>query len=280
MQTNNLQFVFFGTGDVSKETLDILKENGYIPSFIVTSPDRPQGRKMILTPPLVKVWAEENNILYIQPEKLDTEITEKLKSLNSDLFIVVAYGKIMSEEIIKVPRLGSINIHYSILPRWRGASPVESALLNGDKVTGITIQQMEYRMDTGPVIALEKLEIGKDEKAQELRKRLIKAGGSLLVKMLPTILDGKLQPTVQEEEEATYCKKIKKEDGLVDIVKEDPEVLYNKFRAYAHWPRIFYFKEGKRIIISEASLEDGKFVIKKVIPEGKKEITWQEFNLK
>jgi methionyl-tRNA formyltransferase len=229
MQTNNLQFVFFGTGDVSKETLDILKENGYIPSFIVTSPDRPQGRKMILTPPLVKVWAEENNILYIQPEKLDTEITEKLKSLNSDLFIVVAYGKIMSEEIIKVPRLGSINIHYSILPRWRGASPVESALLNGDKVTGITIQQMEYRMDTGPVIALEKLEIGKDEKAQELRKRLIKAGGSLLVKMLPTILDGKLQPTVQEEEEATYCKKIKKEDGLVDIVKEDPEVLYNKF---------------------------------------------------
>jgi methionyl-tRNA formyltransferase len=280
MQTNNLQFVFFGTGDVSKETLDILKENGYIPSFIVTSPDRPQGRKMILTPPLVKVWAEENNILYIQPEKLDTEITEKLKSLNSDLFIVVAYGKIMSEEIIKVPRLGSINIHYSILPRWRGASPVESALLNGDKVTGITIQQMEYRMDTGPVIALEKLEIGKDEKAQELRKRLIKAGGSLLVKMLPTILDGKLQPTVQEEEEATYCKKIKKEDGLVDIVKEDPEVLYNKFRAYAHWPRIFYFKEGKRIIISDASLEDGKFVIKKVIPEGKKEITWQEFNLK
>jgi methionyl-tRNA formyltransferase len=280
MQTNNLQFVFFGTGDVSKETLDILKENGYIPSFIVTSPDRPQGRKMILTPPLVKVWAEENNILYIQPEKLDTEITEKLKSLNSDLFIVVAYGKIMSEEIIKVPRLGSINIHYSILPRWRGASPVESALLNGDKVTGITIQQMEYRMDTGPVIALEKLEIGKDKKAQELRKRLIKAGGSLLVKMLPTILDGKLQPTVQEEEEATYCKKIKKEDGLVDIVKEDPEVLYNKFRAYAHWPRIFYFKEGKRIIISDASLEDGKFVIKKVIPEGKKEITWQEFNLK
>lgn len=280
MQTNNLQFVFFGTGDVSKETLDILKENGYIPSFIVTSPDRPQGRKMILTPPLVKVWAEENNILYIQPEKLDTEITEKLKSLNSDLFIVVAYGKIMSEEIIKVPRLGSINIHYSILPRWRGASPVESALLNGDKVTGITIQQMEYKMDTGPVIALEKLEIGKDEKAQELRKRLIKAGGSLLVKMLPTILDGKLQPTVQEEEEATYCKKIKKEDGLVDIVKEDPEVLYNKFRAYAHWPRIFYFKEGKRIIISDASLEDGKFVIKKVIPEGKKEITWQEFNLK
>lgn len=280
MQTNNLQFVFFGTGDVSKETLDILKENGYIPSFIVTSPDRPQGRKMILTPPLVKVWAEENNILYIQPEKLDTEITEKLKSLNSDLFIVVAYGKIMSEEIIKVPRLGSINIHYSILPRWRGASPVESAVLNGDKVTGITIQQMEYKMDTGPVIALEKVEIGKDEKAQELRKRLIKAGGSLLVKMLPTILDGKLQPTMQEEEGATYCKKIKKEDGLVDIVKEDPEVLYNKFRAYAHWPRIFYFKEGKRIIISDASLEDGKFVIKKVIPEGKKEITWQEFNLK
>ncbi|MEK7588295.1 MAG: methionyl-tRNA formyltransferase [Patescibacteria group bacterium] len=280
MDNKKLQFVFFGTSDVSKETLDILKDNGYMPSFIVTSPDKPVGRKMLVTPPLVKIWAEENNIPYIQPEKLNEEVLERLKSLNSDLFIVVAYGKIMPQELIQIPKLGSINIHYSILPRWRGASPVESAILAGDDITGITIQQMEYKMDAGPIIALKEVEIDKNETAPELRTRLIKIGGDLLVNILPDFIENKIKTTPQDESKATYCKKIKKDDGLIVLETESPSNLFNKFRAYANWPRIFYFKDNKRVIITDAVLENNTFIIKRVIPEGKKEVTWEEFNSK
>ena len=281
MKQNNLNFIFWGTPDVASETLEILKQNGYIPSLIVTAPDKPQGRKMLITPPPVKVWAIENNITYLQPEMLRSDLFEDLRS---DLNIVVAYGKIIPEDIINLPKLGSINIHYSLLPKYRGASPVEGALLNGDTETGITIQKMEYKMDTGPIIAQEKIAIESDEKAPELRKRLIKIGGELLLKTLPDLMAEKIKLILQDESHATYCKKIKKEDGLIDL-NDDPIKNYNKFRAYATWPRTFFFKDGKRIIITDAVLENNpidkaqgkQFVIKKVLPEGKKEIKYEVF---
>lgn len=261
-----LNFVFWGTPDVASETLDILKAAGYIPSLIVTSPDRPQGRKMLITPPATKVWAIENNIPFIQPEKLDPKDLEN----NYDLFIVVAYGKIISQKILDIPKLGSLNIHYSLLPKYRGASPVEYAILNGDKETGVAIQEMKYKLDSGPLLALEKTEIFPDEKTPELRKRLIKQGGELLVKILPEIAMGKVRPIEQNEKQATHAIKIKKEDGLIDL-NDDAIKNYNKFRAYAIWPRTFFFKDGKRIIITKAKLEDGKFIIERIIPEGGKE---------
>lgn len=296
----NPKFVFFGTPDVARETLEILKRDEYTPSLIITAPDKPQGRKMIITPPPVKTWAIENNIPYIQPENFSTENTVfhrglandgepisgifKLQKLRTgeklvfsekvDLCIVVAYGKILSEELIKSPRLGSINIHYSLLPKYRGASPVESAILHGETETGVCIQQMEYKMDSGPILAEEKVEILPDEKTEELRSRLIKIGGELLVKILPNFLEGKIKPKEQEGE-PTFCKKIKKENGLVDLENESATTLFNKFRAYAKWPRTYFFKESKRIIITDAKLEDGKFVIKKVIPEGGKETEYK-----
>lgn len=274
MQNKKTNFAFFGTPDVASETLEILKENGYIPSLIVTSPDKPQGRKMLITPPPVKIWAENNNIPYMQPEKFDEEFTLRLSTFNFQLFIVVAYGKIIPEEILNIPKLGSINIHYSLLPKYRGASPVESAILNGDTETGITIQKMEYKMDSGPIIAQEKVNILPDEEAPDLRKRLIKIGGELLVKILKTPSAFGHSPFTggekQDESQATYCQKIKKEDGLIDL-EADPIKNYNKFRAYAYWPRTFFFKNGKRIIITKARLENNKFIIEKVIPEGKKE---------
>ncbi|MCC7160175.1 methionyl-tRNA formyltransferase [Candidatus Nomurabacteria bacterium] len=271
-----LNFAFWGTPDVASETLETLKENGYLPSLIITSPDKPQGRKMIITPPPVKIWAEKNNIPYLQPEKLDGEFSNKLKSVNYKLFIVVAYGKIIPEDMINMPKLGSINIHYSLLPKYRGASPVESAILNGEEETGVTIQQMEYKMDSGPIIATEKLAIMPEEKAEDLRKRLIKIGSELLIKKLPEIIEGNIKLTPQNENEATYCKKIKKEDGLIDL-NDNATKNYNKFRAYAHWPRTYFFVNNRRIIITDASLEDGNFVIKKVLPEGKKEIKYEDF---
>jgi len=265
-----MNFVFFGTPDVAEETLEILKESGFLPSLIVTSPDKPQGRKMLITPPPVKVWAIENNIPYIQPEKIKGG---DLKN-NFDLAIVVAYGKLLSEEIINTPKLGSINIHYSLLPKYRGASPVESAILNGETETGVTIQRMEYKMDSGAILAQEETKIGENETAPELRHRLIKIGGELLVKILPEFVDGKIKPVPQNESLASVCKKIKKEDGLISLT-DDSVKNYNKFRAYATWPRTFFFKNGKRIIITDAALENEKFVIKKVIPEGGKEIDYK-----
>lgn len=271
MQNNKFKFVFFGTPDVSSNTLDILKSAGYIPSLIVTATDKPQGRKMVLTPPPVKNWAINNNVEYIQPEKWNEEMKEKLESIGSSLFIVVAYGKILKEEIINMPPLGSINIHYSLLPKYRGASPVEAAILNGDKVTGITIQQMEYKMDSGPLLGIKEVEIEKDETTIELKNKLIKVGGDLLVEILPKIINKEITPIPQIEANATFCKKIKKEDGLVDLDKDSSVDIFNKYRAYKAWPRIFYFKNDKRVIITDAVLEDNKFIIKKIIPEGGKE---------
>lgn len=271
MQKNNLNFVFFGTPDVASETLDILKDAGYIPSLIITATDKPQGRKMILTAPAVKNWAIQNNVKYIQPDKISEVEIKKMRSMNAELFIVVAYGKILKEEIINMPPLGSINIHYSLLPKYRGASPVESAILNGDEVTGITIQQMEYKMDSGPILAMKEVEINKEETTPELKKKLIKIGGDLLIEILPKIVNKEISPIPQEEDKATFCKKIKKEDGLIDPEKDNPIDMFNKYRAYKVWPRVFYFKEDKRIIITLALLSDDKFIIKKIIPEGGKE---------
>ncbi len=266
----NLNFAFWGTPDVAEGTLEILKEAGYIPSLIITAPDKPQGRKMILTPPPVKVWAEKNNVPFIQPEKLNDFRLEN----NFDLSIVVAYGKIIPENILNAPKLGSINIHYSLLPKYRGAAPVEAAILNGDTETGVSIQKMFPKLDAGHILAQEKVKILPDETAPELRLRLIKIGGNLLVKLLQTPSASGISPFAggekQNELQATYCKKIKKEDGLIDL-NDDPVKNYNKFRAHAAWPRTFFLKNNKRVIITSAKFEDGKFVIEKVLPEGKKE---------
>jgi methionyl-tRNA formyltransferase len=312
--SEKLNFVFWGTPDVASETLEILKQKGYIPSLIVTSPDKPKGRKMLVTPPPVKVWAEKNNIQYLQPEN-QAELLRIFISRGShsggegrreekfeeaeptfDFFIVVAYGKIIPENILNMPKLGSINIHYSLLPKYRGASPVESAILNGDTETGVTIQKMKFKIDAGDIIAQEKVNILPDEKAPDLRKRLIKIGGELLVKILPEFTSGKIKKVAQNENEATFCQKIKKEDGLVDL-NGNAIKNYNKFRAYTIWPRTFFLArrslgEGgfqmKRIIITDAVLENnpldkarGKlFIIKRVLPEGKKEISYDIFNLR
>ncbi|HTE48863.1 MAG TPA: methionyl-tRNA formyltransferase [Candidatus Paceibacterota bacterium] len=277
---NKLNFVFFGTPDVASETLEILMQNGYVPSLIITSPDAQKGRGLRMQASPVSIFAEKNDIACIKPEKLDEDFSKKLEAMGCKLFIVVAYGKIIPEKILNMPKLGSINIHYSLLPKYRGASPVESAILNGDSHTGVSIQKMEFKMDSGPIIAHSVVPVLGNEKAPELRKRLIKIGGELLVKILPEFTAGRIKEMPQVENEATYSKKIKKGDGLVNLDVESPRVLYNKWRAYAQWPRTFFFRNSKRIIITDAALENGQFVIKKVLPEGKKEISWEDFNLR
>ncbi len=279
MQTDpkKLNFVFFGTPDVASKTLEILKENGLIPSLIVTGPDRPVGRHFVMTPPPVKVWAMENNIPYIQPDKSSPdslrESPSPLRGEGSvpDLFIVVAYGKILSQEVIDLPKLGTLNIHYSLLPRWRGASPVEAAILHGDLETGVSIQKMVYKLDAGPVIREQRTFIDSNETHEELRNRLIPMGADLLVSL---INEHDYEGKEQDEEHMTHCGKTKKQDGLVDPINDAPQELWNKYRAYYGWPGIYYLdQDGKRVKITKARFENNKFVIERITPEGKKEIT-------
>lgn len=274
--TPPLSFVFFGTPDVSAQTLELLKASGYLPRFIVTSPDRPVGRHFTMTPSPTKVWVLENTIPYLQPEKITPEIIEQIP--DADVYIVVAYGKILPQLLIDKPRYATLNIHYSLLPKYRGASPVESALLHGDTETGVSIQQMVFKLDAGPVIAEERTPIDPNETHTQLRNRLIPMGAELLAtKILPFIREdaegkGVLPGTPQDESLSTHCGKIKKEDGLIDPSSDDPRTLWNKYRAYEGWPGIYFFDDqGKRVKITKASFTNNCFVIERVIREGKPE---------
>lgn len=308
----NLNFVFFGTPDVASQTLDILFNHGYIPSLIVTSPDKPAGRGLRLTPSPVSLWAEKHNITCLKPEKIDNDFIYKLSGglprgdtniesfgglprgstkiescgglprgdTNVDLYVVVAYGKILPEALIKTPKLGTINIHYSLLPLYRGASPLESTLLNGDTSTGVSIQQMAYKLDSGPTIAEKEIPIGINETKEELKNSLIKLGGDLLCEILPKIIEEKINFKKQDEDRATYCTKIKKEDGEINI-NGNPIENYNKYRAFYGWPGIYFFAEKHgvkiRVKIKKAKYENHSFIIERVIPEGRKEIDYSDF---
>lgn len=273
---------FFGTPQLCIPILEQMKSAGLTPSVIVTNPDRPVGRKQIITPPPVKVWAKEHGIPALQPEKLDDEFYANLKTKNLELSVVVAYGKIIPENVIELPKHGTLNVHYSLLPKYRGATPTEAAILAGDTTTGVTIQKMVYKLDAGPILAQQTHNIAPDIKTPELRNELNEIGAKLLAETIPAWLNGEVEPRQQDEEQVTTCGLIKKSDGEVDLQKMSDQELWNRYRAYYGWPGIFYFDEnGKRVKVTEATFQDGpfdqaqgkKFIIKKIIPEGKSEMT-------
>lgn len=273
-------FAFWGTPKLSAQTLDILKKSGYIPTVIITTPPQKSGRGLEIKESPVSLWANKHNILCLKPEKIDNIFFNTLSVYNLDLNVVVAYGKILPESIINQPKLGTVNIHYSLLPKYRGASPLESALLNGDEITGVSIQQMVFKLDTGSILDKEKIEINKNDTKDDLRDKLVDLGGNLLSRIIPKIINKSINPLIQNEDEATYCKKIKKEDGEIDP-SADAKENFNKYRAFYGWPGIYFFtnRHSKkiRIKITQAIYEDNKFIIKKVIPEGKKEIDYDIF---
>lgn len=272
----NLSFVFFGTPDVSSETLEILKSYGYVPKLVVTAPDRPVGRHFTMTPSPTKVWTMENDVPFIQPEKITDETLSLLEQQDAGLFVVVAYGKILSRKLIDLPRLGTLNIHYSLLPRWRGASPVEAAILAGDAETGVSIQKMVFELDAGPVIAEERIAIEPDDTTPGLRGKLIPMGARLLAEYaIPALMNNEQILVEQDESLMTHCGKTKKEDGLIDPEHDDPEITYRKYRAYQPWPGLHFFDStGKRVKVTQAGYRNGKFVIEKAIREGEKESIW------
>lgn len=273
---DNSNFAFFGTPEVASETLEILFGAGYTPKIIITSPDRRSGRGMHMTESPVSIWAKEHNIKCLKPEKLDSVFMEEFKKYDVNLSIVIAYGKILKEDLIKTPNLGTINIHYSLLPKYRGASPVEEALLRGDTITGISIQQMDFKLDSGPIISDKKVEIGKDELKTDLLKKLTKIGGELLRDKLEDIFKKNISLTIQDESSASYCTKINKEDGQIGQ-NSNPLLDYNKYRAFYGWPGVYFFHKEKRIKVTKARYENDSFIIERVIPEGKKEIDYSDF---
>jgi len=272
-KNQTVPYVFFGTPTVASETLAHLLEHTGIPSLIVTSPDAPKGRGLTLTPSPVKAMANALGIPVITPAKLDTDALETIASYACEYAVVVAYGKIFPEALIQSFPRGVLNVHYSLLPKHRGATPLEAALRAGDSETGVTIQKMVKELDAGDIIAQAKTPIGSEETARELRPRLIALGSTLLVGTLDSFISGTIIPEPQDNTLATHCGKLKKEDGLLSL--NDPaENNWNKYRAYADSIGTYLFENGKRMKITQASYKNGVFTIERVIPEGKREVAY------
>ncbi len=291
-----IPFVYFGSSRLSVIVLDELLRLGYKPTLIVTTTDKPQGRKLIVTPNVVKTWAVEHNIQVLSPAKLDSEFIAPLVIGNWSLFIVASYGKIIPTSIIELPKFKTLNIHPSLLPQYRGASPLPTAILEDTKKTGVSIMQLDAEMDHGPVIVQKEINIADHFKEwptyEDFEEFMAKQGALLLADVLPDWVAGKITPHEQDHSKATYTKKITKEDGLIDfnveelknLTKISPDRAYRLFRkiqAFHEWPQAYFFIEKDdakiRIKITNASFEHNKLTIDTVIPEGKKEMSYNDF---
>ncbi len=277
MTPSTPRFVFFGTPYVARDTLDALVIAGYVPALVVTSPDARQGRGMHYTPSPTKAWAIEHDIPLMNPDAITKEVVANISEYGGEYAIVVAYGKILPQMLIHAFPKGILNIHYSLLPKYRGASPVETALLAGETMTGVSIQKMVKQLDAGDVMATREVPIGIEETTRELRPRLIQEGADLLVQSLPSFIAGTAVFTPQDASKATRCGKIAKEEGELDFPGNDT-VNWNKYRAFAESPGTYFYmmKEGKkfRVKIKSATYHHARFLPFRVVPEGKKEMDY------
>ncbi len=250
-----MRIVYLGTPDFAVLPLKKLIENGYNVVGVITNNDKPVGRKQVLTPPPVKVLALEHGLPVFQYDKIRLEGVEDVKALNPDLMITCAFGQILSQEIIDVPRLGVINIHASLLPKYRGASPIHYAILNGETRTGITIMKTDAGVDTGNIISTVETEIGANETCGELFDRLSVLGAEQIIKTLPSIIDGTAKFIKQDDDKATTTKIIKKEMAKIDW-NEDAESIVNKIRAFNPAPVAFCEFEGNPFKVYQAKVVD------------------------
>ncbi|HEX8974773.1 MAG TPA: methionyl-tRNA formyltransferase [Patescibacteria group bacterium] len=253
-----LRVVFMGTSDLSEQILDSLIENKYNLVGVFTKPDMKVGRKQEIVAPPVKVLAEKNSIPVFQPEKFKAEAIEQLKELKPDIVIVAAYGKILPKAALEIPGFGCINVHVSLLPKYRGPSPVQNALLNGEKESGVTIMLMDQGVDTGDILLQEKIGVDPKENAASLMQKLSFLGSKALLEALPLWIQRKIEATPQDNSKATLCQLIEREDGHI-FWEESAESIYNRYRALTPWPGIFSFwksgNETVRIKLLEIELQ-------------------------
>lgn len=238
--------IFAGTPEFARAALSSLVDSGVVPVAVLTQPDRPAGRGKQVSAGPVKRYAEDHGIPVMQPATLrDEGVVADLKAFRPDIMIVAAYGLILPQDVLDVPTGGCINVHASLLPRWRGAAPVQAAILAGDKTTGISLMSMTAGLDCGPVFITATIEIGEGETAGSLHDRLAKLGGDLLARHFDDILRNKVEPVPQDDAAATYAAKIQKQDAKLDWSKSAIE-LERQVRAYNPVPGAFFFAPTDR----------------------------------
>ncbi len=291
-----MKFVFFGSPEFASIILEKLIAAGFVPEAVVCNPDRPVGRKKVITPPEVKrlIANGKLQIEILQPENVNA-IRDKLLAIRPDFFIVAAYAKILPKDIVEMPRLGTIGVHPSLLPKYRGASPIQSAILAGEKETGVTLYLLDEKMDHGPILAQQELEFTiSNLQFTKLLEELAKLSGELLAETLPKFLANEITPKPQNESEATYTKKFSTEDAFVEekelesaLSGADPEiagVIYRKILALTPEPGVWTYantltnghiriSDGtKRVKFLEAELQNGKLILKVIQIEGQKPV--------
>lgn len=293
--------IFFGTPEFAVPCLSALCEVANV-VHVITQPDRPSGRGMQLTPPPVKVLAEARGIPVAQPKAIrKPELAEWLRSLEADLAIVVAYGRILPLPVLQAPRLGCLNVHGSLLPKYRGAAPIQRAVIGGEQTTGVCLMQMDEGMDTGPLLACTETAIGPEETAGELFTRLSAMGADLLRSELPRFLRGELAPKTQDHAAATLAPMLTKDDGKMAWERSAHD-LHNLVRGTQPWPGAHAFLQGQRLKLHrtrvllgegeaatpgtivradrhgiEVACGRGVLVIETLQPEGKRRMTAEQF---
>ncbi len=292
------RIVFMGSPEFAVPTLTALTQH-YRVVGVVTQPDRPSGRGRVLTPPPVKVAAQQLGIETIQPNRLrDAGVWEKLVEWSPDVIVVTAFGQILRQNVLDLPRFGCINVHASLLPRWRGAAPIQAAILHGDRVTGMTIMKMDAGIDTGPILTQQSLSIEAEDDADSLGKKLANAGAELLIRTLPAYLRGEIVPQAQDDSLATYAPMLKKEEGELNF-SQPAKQLERKIRAYFPWPGAYMVWDSQLLKIKRAAVihsnsvpvgkrsvvdglpavgtVEGVLVLREVQPAGKKWMSGEEF---
>ena len=299
-----INIVYFATPEISVNTLlELIKTDSINVMAVVTPPDKPQGRKMILTPPPVKIAAQENKIPVYQTKSIrkDDALSKTLKDLAPDFFVTFAFGQILSQEVLDIPKFGTINVHASLLPKYRGANPIQHAIVNGDKITGITTMLTSLGMDEGDMCLKEEIVISENMTDIELRKEISSLAPSLLMKTLRELYNKTLTPVKQNPDEATYAGKFQKPDGLIDF-NDSAKNIHNKVRGLLSWPGCYFEFKGKKVKILSTeiipalekipagnvmSIEkdgiiiatgDGNIKIKEVQPESKNKMRAYDWN--
>lgn len=280
-----MKFIYFGTPSFSARFLEKLLEHDIVPEAVVCNPDRPVGRKKIITSPPVKTLirgegraVSSEGIKLFQPEKLDVEFIETIKSLAPDFFVVFAYNKIFRKNILEIPRLGTIGVHPSFLPKYRGPSPFQTALLDGEKETGVTLYLLDEGVDAGPILAKSNaIQIKPNDTFNSLAQKLADASAELLIKTLPRFIEGTIKPQPQDESLATFTKKFKTEDGFIPFEDldaaergdaEKSAAIDRKIRALNPDPGAWTMRDNKRIKLLEAEIQNGLLRLIKAQKEG------------
>jgi methionyl-tRNA formyltransferase len=258
--------VFFGTPRFAVPTLQHLLASTHTVAGVVTQPDRPRGRGHKVTFAPVKALASEHHIPVIQPERLKPpEVADTLRMWNADVGVVAAYGRIIPEHLLTIPRLGMINVHASLLPKYRGAAPVHRAVINGDAETGVTIMRVVKELDAGPMFAKVTRSIGPDETSDVVEESLAESGARLLITVLDQMAEGTAQEEAQDDSQATYAPRLTKEEGLIDWSQAALQI-HNHVRGLYPWPHAYTFFAGSRLIIRRSRVMAGSDPVRPATP--------------